>query len=363
MSAPETEPGTEPSDRPRRRRWLGDWRIWLGLGVTGVALYWTFYDVDAGELIGVLGRTNPWLIVAMLPFHVIALWVRAVRWRYLTQPISPEPLGMGPLFRATAVGFMALNLLPLRIGELIRPWLLSRETRVSASASLGTIVIERAIDFTSIAIIGGIVLFFHTQTLPVWVRTGATLFLLLSLIPFALTLAVRVDEPRTLRVAARLLSFLPDRIAERVLDILAQLALGLGALRSRRDLAAVFAYSVLLWVVVIPASYALGLGAFGIELPPGQAVLAVYTNLVFTALAVAVPAAPGFFGVYHFACREALSLFGVSAAVAVGYGTIVHLTYWAPVTLTGLVCAMRSGLHFGEIATPSFGKAGVQAHR
>jgi uncharacterized protein (TIRG00374 family) len=246
---------------------------------------------------------------------------------------------------------MAVNILPLRIGEFVRPWLLARETGVRTSAAFGTVVIERAIDFTTVAIIGAAVLFFHTQTLPAWVRTGATVLAGLGLIPFVLTLAVRIDEDRTLRAASRGLGVLPEAAAERVLDVLAQLARGLGALRGTRDVLMVALHSVLLWGVVITFPFALGFPAFGIELSAGEAILAVYTTLVFTALAVAAPAAPGFFGVYHFACREALALFGVPAAVAVGYGTVLHLTYWVPVTLAGLISLMRSGLHLGDLPT------------
>ena len=61
-----------------------------------------------------------------------------------------EPLPIRPLFRATALGFMAINVLPLRLGELARPWLLGRETEVRGSAALGTLVLERAIDFTAV---------------------------------------------------------------------------------------------------------------------------------------------------------------------------------------------------------------------
>jgi hypothetical protein len=227
----------------------------------------------------------------------------------------------------------------------------------------GTVVIERAIDFTTVAIIGALVLFLHTQALPTWVRTGATVLAGLGLIPFALTLAVRLDEDRALRVASRGLRVLPEAAAERVLDVLAQLARGLGALRGTHDVLMVALYSLLLWGVVIAFPFALGLPAFGIELGTSQAILAVYTALVFTALAVAAPAAPGFFGVYHFACREALALFGVSPAVAVGYGTVLHLAYWVPVTLTGLVVLMSSGLHIGDLLARSPGKARPELHR
>jgi uncharacterized protein (TIRG00374 family) len=258
---------------------------------------------------------------------------------------------------------MAVNILPLRIGEIVRPWLLARETGVRTSAAFGTVVIERAIDFTTIALIGAAILFLHTQALPAWVRTGAILVAGLGLIPFGLTIAIRLDETRTLRVAARALDLLPGPLAERVLDVLAQLARGIGSLRGTRDVGLVCLYSLFLWAGVIALPFWVGLIAFGIELSPSQGALAAYTALVFTALAVAAPAAPGFFGVYHFACREALALFGVVPAVAVGYGTVLHLAYWVPVTLVGLVSLVRSGLHLADLTTQSLSKAGPELHR
>ena len=73
-------------------------------------------------------------------------------------------------------------------------------------------------------------------------------------------------------------------------------------------------HSVMIWTVWLSAPFFIGLPALGIDLPPGELLLATYTVTVFAALAVAAPSAPGFFGVYHFACREALALFGVSSA-------------------------------------------------
>jgi uncharacterized protein (TIRG00374 family) len=342
---------------------LTDWKIWLGIAVTVVSLGWTLHDIEPRELGRAVANANPWLIGAMLPFHVVGLWLRAFRWGYLTEAISESPLPRGALFRATAIGFLAVNILPLRIGEFIRPWVLARETGVRTSAALGTVVIERATDFTCVAVMGGLVLFFHTQTLPAWVRTGALVLAGLGLIPICITIAVRINERWTLGLARRALAILPERAAERALDVIAHLTRGLGALRSPHDVAMVFLCSVLLWGGVFAAPFAIGLPAFGIALAPGRSVLAVYTVMAFTALAVAAPAAPGFFGVYHFACREALVLFRVSPPVAVGYGTILHLTYWIPVTIVGLICLGRAGLHLGDLASSSLGKADSEAHR
>jgi uncharacterized protein (TIRG00374 family) len=244
---------------------------------------------------------------------------------------------------------MAINIFPLRIGELIRPWFLSKETGVRGSAALGTLVLERAIDFTTLALIGAVVLFLHTERLPDWVRAGAGVFAGVSLVPFLLAVALRRNEAGTLQVLGSVIRLLPTRLSEPLLEILTQVCRGLVSLRGARDVSMVVLHSVMLWTVWLAAPFFLGLPALGIDLPPEQLPLATYTVVVFAALAVAAPSAPGFFGVYHFACREALALFGVSSAAAVAYGTVVHMTYWLPVTAAGLWIVIRSGTQMRDL--------------
>ena len=121
-----------------------DWRVWVGLLLPIAAIAFTLRGVDLRQVAAHIGDANPWLVLAMVPLHVLALYLRALRWRWLARSLSEHPLPIRPLFRATALGFMAINVLPLRLGELARPWLLGRETEVRGSAALGTLVLERA---------------------------------------------------------------------------------------------------------------------------------------------------------------------------------------------------------------------------
>ncbi len=63
---------------------------------------------------------------------------------------DPRAIGTGPLYRAVAVGFMANNLFPLRMGEVVRAWYLARETGVSTAALFGTVILERVIDTVAV---------------------------------------------------------------------------------------------------------------------------------------------------------------------------------------------------------------------
>jgi uncharacterized protein (TIRG00374 family) len=340
-----------------------DWRIWLGVAIPVAAIAYTVHDVNLREVAGHIGDANLWLVLAMVPLHVAALWLRAVRWRWLARSLSRDPLPLGPLFRATALGFMAINVLPFRLGELARPWLLGRETEVRGSAALGTLVLERAIDFTAVSVLGGILLFLHTKTMPGWVRSGAAIFAVFTAVPVVAIAALRFDEAGSLALVARFMRPFPEGARHRVMDLVTEMCRGLAGLRGVHATAQVLFQTILLWVVVLPAPFLLGLYAFGIDFPPRQELLATFTTNVFVALAVAAPSAPGFFGVFHFACREALHLFGVSRAVAVAYGTLVHITYWLPVTLIGTVVAAQTGARLAEIVAPGLGKAPSGDHR
>jgi uncharacterized protein (TIRG00374 family) len=331
------------------RRAIADWRVWLGFAVTALALVWTLRDVPFSEVVASLGSVSPWWAAMLVPWHLVGMWARALRWRWLAGEQNGALLPLGALYDSTVIGFMALNLFPLRLGELVRPWFLARQTGIRASAALGTLVLERAFDFTTVAAIGGVVLFLHARAMPEWVRLGAGVLLAIGLVPFLLVLALRRNEAGTLRVLGLGLRLLPGRASKPLEDVLAQVCQGLVALRGARAVTMVTLHSLVLWGVWILLPFTLGLVACGIELPPGRALHAASTAMVFTALAIAAPAAPGFFGVYHFACREALVLFGVPTAAAVAYGTLVHMTYWAPVTLAGLLALARSGSRMRDL--------------
>jgi glycosyltransferase 2 family protein len=347
----------------RALRLAFDWRLWVGVALPLAAIAYTVHDVDLRQVVSHIGDASPWWVAAMVPMHILGLWLRAVRWRWLARSLSRDPLPIGPLFRATALGFMAINVLPFRLGELARPWLLGRETEVRGSAALGTLVLERAIDFTAVSLMGGVLLFLHTKALPSWVRTGAFVFLLFTFIPLAAIAALRVNEEGTLSLLAGLLRPFPDGLRERALGLVTEMCRGLAGLRGFHATAQVVFQTAVLWGVVLPAPFLFGLLAFDVDLPLRGLLLATFTANIFVALAIAAPSAPGFFGVFHFACREALHLFAVPTAVAVAYGTVVHMTYWLPVTLIGGVVAAQTGARFAEIVAPGLGKAPSGDHR
>ena len=146
--------GLDPTSN-QRRRWFADWRVWLGVSITAVCLWYVARDVPVADVAAAFRRADIWLLVSLsVPAHVLGIYVRALRWRHLTNPIAPMTRGL--LYRAQSLGFLVNNIVPLRMGELVRAWYLARESGTRGAAVLGTIVLERALDIVSVLLMAGI---------------------------------------------------------------------------------------------------------------------------------------------------------------------------------------------------------------
>ena len=110
-----------------------------------IAIWFALRDVDLDDVAEEFRRAHWGVLLGIsVPAYLVAVWLRALRWRHLTDAIQPMP--RAALFRAVAVGFMANNMFPLRIGELVRVGYLARETRAPTAAVLATVVLERVIE-------------------------------------------------------------------------------------------------------------------------------------------------------------------------------------------------------------------------
>jgi uncharacterized protein (TIRG00374 family) len=332
---------------PRRKR-RSVWRhpvVWVGVAVTALSVWYTLRGVPLDEVMLHVRRAN-WLLLlaAAVPSNVLGLYLRALRWRHLTDPI--RPIATGPLFRATSIGFMANNIYPARAGEFLRAWYLGRETGTDAAAILATVILERVIDSaTFLPILAGVAAIVGTSSpeLRRAFAVGVPILIVAALLPFLLVLALRLAPDFVIRLSRVVGRRLPlGRVMTRGEELLQRFADGLGSLSGGMHLVWLAVHSLLIWMVVSIVPFFVGLYAVGIDLGSTSRNLeASYAMLAFVGLAVALPSVPGFFGLYHGACTMALAIFGVPKDQAVALGTVLHLTFWTSVNLVGLL-ALRS---------------------
>ena len=316
----------------------------IGLAITAATLWYSFRDISLSNVWRDMGRANlAILIIPSVPAYFWSVYIRALRWRHLTEGVAS--IETGALFRATAVGFMANNIFPLRIGELVRAWYLSRECQASGTALVGTVVVERLIDALCVVTLAALVLGSQgaaatgLDPMSVVVPTAGLVGL-----GVAFLIGLRMAPERVIGLGTRgAAALLPERFAERVEHLLRQLAKGLSGLRSGRSLMWVGFHSLVLWTVCVTIPFAAAILAMGLDLSGPDVIRASFSMLVWIGFAVAIPSAPGFFGPYHAATWVALRPFGVDKEVAVALGTLAHALFWVSTTGLGLAVLRWKG--------------------
>jgi hypothetical protein len=322
----------------------------LGLLVSAVFLYLAFRNVPLADLAAALRRLDlGWLLVAIL-ISVCIMLFRAWRWQIELRPLERIPFGR--LWVVTAVAYLAINVLPVRLGEVVRPWLLSRRSSVSFSNVVGNLVVEKTMDavVTLFYILVGLV---TIENLPEWVRTGARVPAVGAAVLVVLVLLLYWRGETF--VDRTVLRFLPERVGAGVRRVTGAIVAGMRVLPNPRLLLAVFVVSLGLWFLPILSSWVM-IRAFAFDVPFGAAVVV----FIFIGFGTALPNVPGMIGPYQYACILALGLFGVPQADALAYGLVLNAVQFFTLVAQGLIAMPLAGVSVADLrrATATPGGAG-----
>lgn len=318
---------------------MKDFKLLLGCLCAAFFLYLAVKEVDLWTVQNIFSEVDLGYVCLTVAVSLATYWIRAWRWQFILRPV--KEVRLSPLFAATVIGFMANNILPLRIGEVGKALVLSSGERISLSATLATIIVERAFDGGVIAALGLIV--FFLPLLPAWIQQ-ATFVLLLCCLFALLGLAGLAFSKNNGSMKALLARLTTKRIGRRLAEFLAHFATGTEALRSPQAVVGIFILSVVLWGAHI-VIFHFALLALGLELPLYAAVVI----LIFTSIGVILPSAPGYIGTFQYFSILALTVFSVSKEEALSYAILAHITQWAPVTLIGLIYAWGMGLRMSDL--------------
>ena len=320
-----------------------DARFWrnvaLSLAVSGGFLYLAFRNVPLAELGTALGRVRiGWLLLAIAVSFVLMVF-RAWRWQLELRPL--ERIRLGRLWVVTAVAYLAINLLPARLGEVVRPWLLSRRSSVSFSNVVGNLVVEKTMDSLVILfyILTGLL---TVETLPAWVRTGAVIPAVFAVV--LVVLVVLLWWRGEAFVDRWLLRVLPERFGAGLKRVLSAIITGMQVIPNPRLLLAVFLVSLALWFLPILSSYIM-IRAFDFQVPFSAAVVV----FIFIGFGTALPNVPGMIGPYQYACVLALELFGVDKVDALAYGLVLNAVQFLTIVAQGLIALPLAGVRISDL--------------
>jgi len=326
------------------------WRGILGVVISVALLWWTLRGESFSEIWAVLRESNLALFVLSAAVATLTFPIRAWRWRYILEPTAGT-LPFGPLWRATAIGMMVNNVSPARAGELARAFVLARETgRIQFTAALASLVVDRVFDAVVILLILLVVVLLPAfpegaviGTMPVdrvlLLGAGVAFTALLVLVIFA------SYPDKLVRLWEGILGQRAPKLMARGRDILLAFGRGLSVLKDPRRSLIVFMVAVAGWLVG-GASFFIAFRAVGID-APFSAALFLQSLL---ALAVAIPSAPGFFGLFEAAAKIALGVYLVDETLAVSYALGYHLLSFVPITVIGFWYLARMGLHLKDMS-------------
>ncbi|MYD35473.1 MAG: flippase-like domain-containing protein [Dehalococcoidia bacterium] len=328
-------------------------RTLFALAVSVAFLAVVFWSIDFDEFLDAFAEANYlWLIPAVIVYF-LAFTLRAWRWQSLLAHLGGVTLGRS-YFVAT-IGYAANNVLPLRLGEFVRAYLLRRNPGLDMTASLATIAVERILDGLTLLLWLGIGLLFFASTwtlsplLTLAAQVAAVVFIGAGV---AVILAVLFPDA-ALRVSHTVTRPLPDRYAARMMGIAESLLHGFAALKDARKIPFWFVVSNSVW-----AGEALVYILVAVAMDVDTPIVVLFVAVAASNLATAVPSSSGGIGPFELLAKETLVRAGVGAGLATAYAVVIHATLWVPVTIAGAVLLILEGVPLREVLRPTSGMNG-----
>jgi uncharacterized protein (TIRG00374 family) len=318
-------------------------KIGIGILVTIISLGAALWGIDFKEVQASFRRANYATLPALLAFLYLYFWLKAIRWKLLLRPL--QDLQTHDVAGSMMIGFLGNNVLPARLGEFARIIVLSHEFKLPKAAVFSSVVLERVFDIASI--LGFIGVSLLLVELPQTYKTASLYTAVLTTVGF-LVFAVYVywteQFVKTAEWSLSHLRFLSKAFQRTLTEMLESGAGGLASLRNAKITFWIVITSALQWFLMGVMVY-VSLWSFGLHLP----LHASFIVLGVTALGVAIPSTPGFFGVVQLCFWVSLRIFGVDKGDAFAVSVYYHLSQYIPITLVGLYYLSCLGLRLGDI--------------
>lgn len=311
------------------------------------------------EKLGAELSTVPWTLAIVIgAASIVASAIRSYRWKIAIESFSP--VAFKNVFSAFMSGMFGLNVIPARVGEYLRVLVLGKNSSISQSSILATVVFERVMDGLTILTIFAAALVFRppsaAQSLLGGVRRE---FLLLIPALFVLCLgflyAVSRHPKKMMEIAARF-SGRPGSFTARIPGMLERFS---GGLIIFSDPGRLFRYAVWSFVAWFSIAFFYHLNFVLMKIPLGFAESIVVMAIVV--VGVMIPAAPGFVGTYHAFCKAALVAFGVDETRALTFAVVTHAVPYILHTVVGFAFVVRENVRWIDLAAGNGAAAGPPA--
>lgn len=317
-----------------------------GIFISIVFIYFAFRDVNFEEFsIAIAKADYVWILPAMAAM-VLSFWLRGYRWKYILNPV--QEVSVLSAFSATMIGYMANNVLPFRIGDIVRLVVISKYSGIKKAAALGSVFIERIFDLVmSLAIFGMALISF--PTLPEWATATGYGALVLFGVLMIFTFYGRNHPNLLVKLNNLVTKRFSENVRKRGEEIVRSFSEGLKAVNNIKQLLWLLLLSFVLWSVNVSWVW-FALEIFDFDLPVSASLLV----LIFILFAVSIPSAPGNIGTFHGFVIASLVFMGIDSNAARASAVVMHATNYIPVTIMGLYFMWRGNIKLKSAVKSSY---------
>ncbi len=301
----------------------GNPKVIAGVFISLAGIYWAFKDFHFFDFKRSIQQIDLVYLILATIFLWGSVWVRGLRWKWLFKESAPP--SVSSLYRAELIGYFGNNVLPLRLGEILRTYIIGKENNLSKSFVFGTVVLERLMDMLALTFFAIILLFlypFEEEWISDYLLKGGAVILIIIL---------------TLTILSR---FKPNITDNKFLSILNQILDGLLSIRKQRVIPVVIS-SFLIWSIYLLDVYFIQ-RAFQFNLSWTQSL----TVLVISSLVLSIPSAPGMIGTFHAAVKYTMvDLFAFTPNEGNSFAILMHAYGYILFTLLGAYYFLKSQFH------------------
>ncbi|NUM55939.1 MAG: flippase-like domain-containing protein [Candidatus Hydrogenedentes bacterium] len=337
-------------------------QILIGVVVAGFLAWLLLRGVSFQDLRGSLGKMHwGWMLLAQAPIWA-SFWLRIQRWSYVVRAVHPATFRA--MFSSTQLAFLVNFTIGMRLGELVRPLVLSRLTRMTFAKAMAVNTLDRVNDLIGLIVVMlvGVVAFRpdHDIVLPkgtfgiaepitisksIVVTGGEGSALFLAVVLGSLVL-IYLNQKLMLRITNAVVGLVSRKLAAFTCHLIEQFADGLHVFRNVGDLTKSVTFSLATWSCFL-LSYVLFFEAFGLDYPW----YAAFIVQILLAFSVSAPGVPGMVGQFHIPIVVGMLMAIPNAPLpdCVALAIVAHISNMIPITCLGAYALFIEGLSLAEL--------------
>lgn len=308
-----------------------------------IALFIVASTVELDQAAKVLARADVRAVILAVAVMVGAVVLRIVIANVLIADTSDRRVQARRLIAPVLIGYLGNLVLPARLGELVRAYLITTREEIALATVLGAVALERIVD-TAMLAMAAFVAAVALGADP-WIVRGTGFLAGIGLLLVTLLTTAGVQPAvRFLRRRANVTLLAP--LLTRIVHWLDQFAYSAGGSHRRRAISVAAAVSLLAWVCNAVVFW-LAATAVGADL----ALAGVVLVMAVTVLSTAIPSAPGFVGTFELAAVAVAMSLGVASETALAFALLAHVIGVLPTAVGGAIALARLGMNLGAVTS------------